>query len=108
MVPKLRSENFEGMELIRPLVFVRERDIINFMKNCEITALSCGCIVEQGKVDSKRREIKALIAKLREIDKNIEINIYKSTENVNLDRLLGYKLNNKKHTFLELYNQIEE
>lgn len=108
MVPKLRSENFEGMELIRPLVFVRERDIINFMKNCEITALSCGCIVEQVKVDSKRRKIKALIAKLREIDKNIEINIYKSTENVNLDRLLGYKLNNKKHTFLELYNQIEE
>lgn len=105
MVPKLKAENFPGMELIRPLVYVREKDIITFMNYCDITAMSCGCPVEQNKVDSKRKEIKNLIANLKKQYKNIEMNIYKSAQNVNLDRLLGYKLNNRKHFFLDWYDE---
>ena len=104
MVPKLKAESFPGW-IDSSIVYVREKDIITIMNYCDITAMSCGCPVEQNKVDSKRKEIKNLIANLKKQYKNIEMNIYKSAQNVNLDRLLGYKLNNRKHFFLDWYDE---
>ncbi len=46
MVPKIKAENFQNMELIRPMMYVREQHIINFMKFCEIEAMSCGCLLK--------------------------------------------------------------
>ena len=53
------------MDIIRPLAYVREKDIINFMKYNDIQAMSCGCPIESGKVDSKRKEIKFLLQEIR-------------------------------------------
>ena len=50
-----------------------------------------------------RKEIKDLISSLRKIDKNIDIHILKSSENVNLDAVLGYKTKEEEHSFLEKY-----
>lgn len=105
MVPKVKAENFENMELIRPMVYIRETDIVNYMRFSEVDALSCGCVVEQRGDSSKRKEIKKLISNLKENFKDVEKCIYRSAENVNLNRILGYKYNDEKFTFLDMYER---
>ena len=107
MMPKLKSTNFEGMELIRPLYLVRERDIINWSNSNELDFINCACKFTQkdSKKDSKRLEIKELIKELEKINKNAAYNIFKSSENVNIDTVLAIKKNNEKHFFLEEYDK---
>ena len=54
MMPKLKSKNFEGLELIRPMYLVKEEAIIRFMKSTGLTALDCACTVTQKKSGNKR------------------------------------------------------
>lgn len=95
MMPKIQSKNFEGMQLIRPMYFVREADIINWCKYNELTFLACACkFTEVSSIredTSKRKKVKALIAELEKDDKNVPANIFASTENVNLSTILSYK-----------------
>ena len=79
------------MELIRPLYFVREEDIISWAKTNHLEFLNCGCKFVENKQDSKRKEIKELLKQLRKINPYIDKNIYRSTENVNLKTILSYK-----------------
>ncbi len=109
MMPKLHSDNYEGLELIRPLYFVREESIIKFRDYHELKFINCACRFTEGcslinDGTSKRREMKELIKHLRELNPDIDYNIYKSTTNVNLDCVLGYKDENGKHSFLEWYD----
>ncbi|MGD9886526.1 MAG: ATP-binding protein [Bacilli bacterium] len=108
MLPKLQSQNFPGMELIRPMVFIFEKDIVNFMKYIGIEAMSCGCKIASGQLDSKRKEIKALIAEMKLKNKEVEKNIYRSSENVHVDTVLGWKKSGKRHHFLDEYEQIKD
>ena len=78
------------MDIIRPLAYVREKDIINFMRHNTIQPMSCGCPIEAGKVDSKRKEIKKLLQDLEEKNPNIKQSIFNSMKNINLDYVLGY------------------
>ena len=105
MMPKLKSVNFPGLELIRPFYYVHEEDIKAWVKHCDLHFLNCACSVTDGTIDheSKRKEIKELIENLKKINKNVDINILRSSENVNLDSILGYKENGEKHLFLENY-----
>lgn len=107
MMPKLKSTNFEGMELIRPLYLIRESDIINWSKSNELNFIDCACkfTSKESKKDSKRQEIKMLIKDLEKINKNVAYNIFKSAENVNIDTVLAIKKDNEKHFFLEEYNK---
>lgn len=107
MMPKLKSANFLNMELIRPLYLVREKDIISWSKYNSLNFINCACkfTSKDFKKDSKRLEIKKLINELSETNKNVAYNIFKSSENVNLDTLLAVKTNNQKTTFLEKYNK---
>ena len=108
MMPKLHSENFKGIELIRPLYFVREEDIIAWSKFNELTFINCACrFTETCSLDdttSKRKEIKNLIAKLKETNPQVESNIFRSMENINLGTAIVYKdkLGNR-HSFLDDY-----
>jgi tRNA(Ile)-lysidine synthase TilS/MesJ len=104
MVPKLKSQNYPGMELIRPLVYVQEKDIINFMRYAEIKAMNCGCKVASNDLPSKRKAVKALIAEMKKQNKNVEMNIYRSAENINLNCALGWKHNDQMHHFLDDYD----
>jgi tRNA(Ile)-lysidine synthase TilS/MesJ len=65
MLPKAKSENYEGLELIRPMYFIKEKDIERFRKYNHIEAMSCGCRVAKRELDSKRKEMKDLIQTLR-------------------------------------------
>ena len=105
MVPRLRSTNFEGMELIRPLYCVREDDILAWQRYNGLTFLRCACrFSESAAYDagvSKRKETKELIRSLRAVNPNVEINLFASLHKVNLDTLPGYKTNGEMHSFLE-------
>ena len=52
---------------------------------------------------SKRLEIKRLIARLAEGNPQIESNIFRSVENVNLSRIISYKDKDGVHSFLDGY-----
>lgn len=108
MVPKLKADNFEDMTLIRPLYLVKEHDILRFSNANGINAMNCGCTVAALKTSSKRREIKELIAKLKETYEDVDISIFRSAENVSLEAIMGYEENGKKKKFLELYKEREE
>ena len=110
MMPKLHSENFEGLELIRPLYFVHEEAVKSWAKFNGLTFLNCACRFteenyEKVETDSKRLEMKRLIKKLKESNPNIDYNIYKALDNINLDCVVGYKKEKQKHSFLEDYDK---
>lgn len=110
MMPKLRSRNYAGMELIRPLYMVKEADIIRWVEQNDLHFIRCACrftesyegLEKKGEV-SKRQEMKELIAKFRATNPNIENNIFKSVTNVNLDACIGYVKNGERHHFLDEY-----
>ena len=108
MLPKLKSTNFEGMELIRPLYCVNESSIIKWREYNNLEFIKCACrfVDEYSKSDdgigkSKRQEIKKLIAELKKNNPDIEHNIFKSIHNVKLDTFVAYKQKNTEHSFLE-------
>ncbi|MFV0529404.1 MAG: tRNA 2-thiocytidine biosynthesis TtcA family protein [Lachnospiraceae bacterium] len=112
MLPKLRSQNFEGIELIRPMYCVHEDDIIAWKNYNDLEFIQCACrftenctICDNGGGGSKRQETKALIKKLKKENPMIEMNIYNSIHDVNVNTLLGYKLKDAQYSFLEQYEQ---
>ena len=110
MMPKLHSENFPGIELIRPLYLVKEGDIISWRNSNELTFINCACRFTEGcslinDGTSKRKEVKELIKNLRKVNKDIDHNIFKSMDNVNLNCVLGCKKNGKYKNFLEEYDK---
>lgn len=107
MMPKLHSDNFENMELIRPLYYVREKDIINWSITNNLNFLNCACkMTKKTNIEnnSKRKEIKELIKYIKQTNKDADANIMKSTFNVNLNTIIGYKLNDKYYSFLDDYD----
>lgn len=107
MMPKLKSTNFKGMELIRPLYLVREEAIISWKNYNNLEFINCACkFTEKDSLkDSKRLEIKLLIKELEKKNKNVAYNIFKSTENVNIDTVLATKKDGKKTLFIERYDE---
>ena len=109
MMPRLKSTSHPGMELIRPLYFVKEADIINWKEKNDLEFIQCACRFTEdyveGKSDSKREEMKELIKRLRETYDNVDMNIFKSTENVNLDTLISYRKGDESHHFLEKFEK---
>lgn len=112
MMPKLHSTFHPGMELIRPLYLVKEADIINWKERNDLEFIQCACrftehctMCDNGGGGSKREEVKKLIKKLRNESKYIDMNIFRSVQNVNLDTLISYKKDGKTYHFLDQYNK---
>lgn len=109
MMPKLHSDNFEGMQLIRPLYFVKEADVIAWARYNSLEFLQCACHFTEsianndGFHDSKRQEMKELIKHLRTVNPTIDSNIFRSIHNVNMDTVIGYRKGGERHSFLEEY-----
>ena len=110
MLPKLHSDNFDNMELIRPLYLIREKDILTWVSSNNLHFIRCACKMTErihnntGDSRSQRQETKKLIASLKDYNANVESNIFKSAENVNLDKIMAYKIDNIKHNFLDDYD----
>lgn len=115
MMPKLHSQNFAGMELIRPMYLIREEYIKRWRDRHGLEFLQCACkfTEENSNVNdeenkSKRLEIKKLIQELKKVNPFVEGNIFKSVENVNLKTVIAYKDDKGKHMFLDNYEKQEE
>ena len=106
MMPKVRSTSHPGMELIRPLYYVKEADIINWQQKNNLEFIKCACKVTENNPDgsSKRAEMKKLISNLKQNYKDVDKNIMKSTQNVNLDTLIAYKKDGVVHNFMDEYD----
>ena len=111
MMPKLHSTNFEELELIRPMYLIKESDIISWAKYCELNFINCACrftencSINENDNTSKRQEMKKLVNEFRKVNKNIDYNIFKSVENINLDTIIGYRIGDEKHNFLDNYDK---
>ena len=106
MLPKLKSKNFEGMELIRPLYFVREEAIQKFWQQNDYHFINCACeFSKKEHTLSKRFEIKKLLETLRKQNPRIDQNIFKSSEKVNLETLLSFVQNGEEISFLDRYEE---
>lgn len=114
MMPKLHSTNFEGMELIRPMYYIREDDIIRWRDFNNLHFIQCACHFtdtcsscrEDGTAASKRMEIKQLIKDMKKVNPYVEGNIFKSVYNVSLGTVIEYKdKDGVKHNFLENYDE---
>jgi len=112
MMPKLHSTSHPGMELIRPLYYVKEADIISWKQKNDLEFIQCACrftehctMCDNGGGGSKREEMKKLIKQLRQVYKNIDINIMRSTQNVNLDTIISYRKGDKTYSFLDEYDK---
>ena len=107
MVPKLKSDNFKGLELIRPLYLVREESVKLWAKSNDLIFINCACkFTERSSIEnnSKRKEIKQLISTLSEVNPNVSQNIFKSMDNVNLNCVLGYIKNGIRTEFVDDYD----
>lgn len=112
MMPKLHSTNYEGMELIRPLYLIREAEIKHWRDYNKLNFIQCACrftdtctSCNPNNTGSKRQEIKQLIAQLKKINPQIESNIFRSVENVNLNTIISYKKDDYQHSFLDDYDK---
>lgn len=111
MMPRLKSANFKGMELIRPMYLIREEDVKAWRDYNNLRFIQCACkftdtctaeACKTSKTGSKRKKVKELIRKLKSEDPEIEQNIFKSVENVNLSTVIAYKdKDGKKHYFTD-------
>ena len=108
MLPRLKSTNFEGLELIRPLYYVEEVFIERFTQTNGIWPLNCACMVAAKKTGSKRKEMKELIANLKKNFNNVDKSIFKAAENVNLDCVLGWQQHGESFSFLDEFDSTEE
>ena len=111
MMPKLHSENYEGMQLIRPMYLVREADIIRWKQYNDLQFIQCACrftenctMCDNGGGGSKRQEIKALLKQLRAVNPAADKNIFRSVENVNLQTIISYHRGSDCHHFLDDYD----
>ena len=113
MLPKLHSDHYEGMEIIRPLYLVREESILEWKKVNKLTFIQCACrftencsICDNGSGGSQRQKTKALIKQLMvTYSPMVEKNIFKAGGNVVLDKVLGYKEEGVYHDYLETYEE---
>lgn len=113
MLPKLHSDHYEGMEIIRPLYLVREESILEWKKFNKLTFIQCACrftencsICDNGSGGSQRQKTKALIKQLMvTYSPMVEKNIFKAGGNVVLDKVLGYKEEGVYHDYLETYEE---
>ena len=111
MMPKLHSLNFEEMELIRPMYLIREDDIKAWRDYNDLRFIQCACkftdtctTCNNEENQSKRVEIKQLIAEIKKKNPYVEAHIFKSVENVNIETVIAYKKDGVKHHFLDNYD----
>ncbi len=105
MMPKLHSENYRGVQLIRPLYLVREADIIKWAEYNDLHFIQCACRITKSEGSSKRAEIKQLLAQLRKNNPAVDMNIFRSVENVNLQTLISYHRGSDYHHFLDDFDE---
>ena len=105
MMPKIHSENYENVQVIRPLYLVREEDIIKWSEYNDLHFIQCACQITRSEGSSKRAEVKQLLKTLRRVNPSVDMNIFRSVENVNLQTLISYHRGSEYHHFLDDFDK---
>lgn len=105
MLPKLKSTNFKGLELIRPLYYIDESHIEGFTSSSGIWPLNCACMVAAKKIGNKRYEVKELIKELKKNSSDVDKSIFRASQNVSLDSILGWQQGDESHSYLDFYDE---
>lgn len=105
MLPRLRSQNFDDLELIRPLYYIEETTIERFTQNSGIWPLNCACMVAAKKIANKRYEIKDLIKELKKNYNEVDKSIFKAAQNVNMDSILGWQQDGEEYSYMDFYKK---
>jgi len=110
MMPKVKSKNFSGLELVRPMYSIHEDTIIAWKRYNNLEFIQCACplaencnVFDASGGASKRQEVKTLLKNLKRENKDVEKSIFQSIHSVNLDTIIGYKLDDKEYSFLDRY-----
>lgn len=109
MLPKVKSTNFEGMQLIRPLYCILERDIIRWANYNKLEFIACACRLteavgkENSDLVSARLETKNLINDLSKKIPELEDHLFQSIHNVQLDTMAEYKYQGEHYNFLDRF-----
>lgn len=108
MLPRLKSKNFDGLQLIRPLYCVNEQDVLKWKEGNGLDFIACACKFTENTakeaVFSARKRVKQLIAELKKENPCVEDNIFQSIHNVQLDTLVRYKTNGTEVSFLQKFD----
>ena len=110
IIPKSHSENFPGMELIRPMYRTKEEDILSWCAYNDLHFIQCACRFTErledagAEVSSKRREAKLLIQELKKTNPEVEDNIFRALHAVQIESFPGFKADGQMHSFLEYYD----
>lgn len=107
MLPRRKSDGFTGIELIRPLYYIREAEIIRWCEENGLHFLRCACRATREQSETKRAEIKRLIEQLKAVNPQIEKNIFRSAQNVNTKNLFSYKDDRGSHSFLDEFTEVQ-
>lgn len=105
MLPKLKATNFDDIELIRPLYYVEEKYIKNFIQNAGIWPLNCACMVAAKKIGNKRFEIKDMIEEFKTKFEGVDKSIFRAAQNVSVDSILGWQINGTDYSYLDFYHK---
>ena len=111
MMPKLHSDNYEGIDLIRPLYLVKEEAVLAWKRYNNLEFINCACkftenvALENKENESKRKEMKQLINELRKVNPNVDWNIFTALGNVNMNCILGWHKDGETHSFLDDYDK---
>lgn len=105
MMPKLKSTNYKGIELIRPMYYIREKDILRFTHASGIWPLNCACMVAAKRTSNRRYELKTLLETLKKMNPDVEKCLFHAAENVDMGTVLGWREKGVKHSFLDAYQQ---
>lgn len=110
MMPKIKSANFEGMQLIRPLYCVLEDDILHWQQYNGLTFIACACkltenlaVGRQGQ--SARQDVKKLIRDFRSRNPDVDASVFRALHNVQLDTLPAFKYRGRSYSFNEKYGR---
>jgi len=110
MLPKLKSQNFEGMQLIRPLYYVLEENICKWRDKNQLEFLACACkfteenYAPEKETASARKKTKEIIAKLKQEIPDVEEHLLKSVTNCQVDTMVAFKQDGKVYSFLDKFN----
>lgn len=105
MLPKLKADNFDHMELIRPMYYIEETHIERFTRESGIWPLNCACMVAAKKIGNKRYEVKELIKQMKGKFDQVDKSIFKAAQNVNMDSILGWQKDGQNHSYLDFYDE---
>ncbi len=103
MRPRLKAEHYPGMELIRPLILVREQAVNEWAELCGLHFQSCGCPAQGLGNGTNRERVRDLISILAAENPQVEANILNAVKNVDTSKLLGWRDNTGKHSFLDAF-----